>query len=421
MSKKKEETGLEGFDALSREDFIASITDGGPSSTSNDTGSNAVDSSVKTDDPGADAIIDTLNKREKEAKASVDKKQEDEGEEEIEEKGNKEEGEEDGDDEVDKNDKSGDADKKENKEEVKDKKDKDKKDPDTGEEDFVFKNPDEAKPPVKGEESGDTSWLDVAKELSLELKEDTFDAFREAFETKAESNIAKYKPETQRLIKFTEAGGSADDFVQPFSKIDAAISLSDADLVDQRLKLTGWDDDTKREAKLQRMVEDGEIEIEANNIRKELYAYKEQVKDDIIDKRVKAQEIYEKKAAAAREVEAKAVREKLNSIPEFMMTKVSPENVEYIVNKFKSGGYEKDFKDEATLAEFFLYKEFGKVGISNIETKVKREVERKYLSHSHNVPPKNGKTGSVKATPSGQDPEGNWEVLEREKIQSSAE
>lgn len=406
MSKKKEETGLEGFDALSREDFISSITsDAGSTAMSNSAATH--DSEVGMEDKGADALLNALKKREKEVVK------------EIAEGGNEEEEEEENEEKPDEAPESSEEDK-ESKPEDKSKKEQKGKEEKKAEE-FTFKNPDETKPPAPADKPG-YSWKDVAKEFKMELKEDTLESFKEAFEAKSEVNLTKFKPETQRLIKFTEAGGSIDDFVQPFSKIDAAMALSDADLVDEHLKLTGWNDDERREAKLQRMVEDGEVDIVAGNLRKELNNYRETIKNDIIEKRTKAQEAYDKRSGEARIEEAKVVKQQLDGIKEFMMTSVSDDNRAYIAKKFEAGGYESDFKDPKVLAEFFLWKEFGKTGMQNIQTKIKREVEREYLNDRHNVPPRNGKAGSVvKATPSGQDPEGNFDVLDREKIQTSAE
>lgn len=440
MAKKNAtpEVGLEGFDDLSKADFIESMTEDTGRAMSN-VSSNDEGSNESTGDPEADKILNTFKKKEKASKSA--KKEE-----------NEESDEEESDDEpaekVDKKDKKGtkkeeneeeesDEDE-ENEEEVPNPKDKkkpadkkvkdDKKDEDSEEKEtdddkeLSFDDVIDDKPAPNAEEGG--GWKEVAKELFGEddLEEDTFESFQKKFSEKADYNLAKFKPETQRLIKATEAGLSIEDFLEPLSKIDATIILPDADLVDRHLKGSGWTDDGKRQKKIEDMATSGELEVVANQARAALKEYRIEKREEIINARIKAAEKHENRLRDAYKNEAKEIGKVLKEKKEFMATPLSDANRERIIKKYEAGEYEKDFKDPQTIADFLLYKEFGKKGQDNLRTAAQKELKRKHKEKFHNLPPKSGKTGTgARATPSGQDPEGNWELLEKEKISAQTE
>lgn len=437
MAKKQStpEVGLEGFDDLSKADFIESMTeDTGramSSNTSNDEGSNE-----STGDPEADKILSTFKKREKNSKAASKK-------EEVKEEADEEE--EDKDEEENLDDKSEDGEDEENEEEEeekkpdpkdkkkpvdkkvadkKGKKDDDKKEDEETEEDdekpLSFDAEDD-KPAPGVEEAG--GWKEVAKELFGEddLEEDSFESFQKKFSEKAEYNLSKFKPETQRLIKATEAGLTIEDFLEPLSKIDAVMALSPADRVEKHLKGIGWKDDDKRQKKIEQLAESGELEILDNQIVSELKEYRAEKREEIIDARLKAAEKHEARLRDAYKNEAKEISKVLANKKDFMATPISDANRERIVKKYEAGDYEKDFKDPQVIADFLLYKEFGKKGQDNLRTAAQRELKRKHKEKFHNLPPKSGKAGSARSTPTGQDPEGNWDLLEKEKVSAQTE
>ena len=410
MAKKTNSPEVVGnFDALSDSKYVDTLT-----ATSSNASEDAGKAPEGTGDAEADSILATINNREKAAKEEEEKKTvtEDVNEEEQEEK----------EEEAEESDKEEEGAKDEEKEEeliIDDaKKAKNKKeatdttvdDDDTKELSFDIENSSEA--PIT-EENG---WKDVAKEaLGIELENDDFDSFKEKIKEHTEYNLAKFKPETQRLIKFTEAGGSVDDFLEPLSKIDSALILPDADLVDRHLEATGWKDAEKRQAKIEAMAESGELEVIGTQARESLKAFRKEEMDRIISDRLKAQEKFEQRAANAPKEEAKAIKSQLESMKEFMGTKLSADNIEKIVKNYETGKYHDAMKNTEDIAAFALWKEFGKMGEKNLMIKAQRELKDKHKAYFHKVPPKlgGGTAGTKKATSSGQDPEGNWDELEK--------
>lgn len=405
MAKKKsDETSAVGnFDLLSDETYVASLSDAG-SGISEDS---AHIGSESTEDAQADKILAAASKQQKQAVSK--EKNKEEKEESSEEEINEEE--EKTDDLADAETNESDSDSEETEEA--EKKDESKDDVDD-EKPLTFDDAESLETPQL-EKNG---WQDVAKELfDEELETDDFDAFKQKITEKTEYNLAKFKPETQRLIKFTEAGGTVDDFMEPLSKIDATIALPAADLVDRHLKATGWADNAKREAKLTSMAESGELEVIHKQVVDHLTSLRDEKKNDIINARIAAHEKHEAKLANIYKDEAKKIKSALSARKDFMGTELKPENIDKIVKKYEAGEYEPLLKDSNFMADFLLYKEYGKKGQENLKTKIEREFKAKHKEKFHNLPPKTaGKAGSVRATSSGQAPEGNWDLLEKERV-----
>lgn len=269
---------------------------------------------------------------------------------------------------------------------------------------------------AEGETNG---WKEVAKAVyGVDLEEDTFEKFEQIAKEKSELSLAKYKPETQRLIKALDNGMTIEDFVEPLKPIDQALALSDVDLVDRHLIGTGWKDEVKRAAKLEAMIESGEVEVVGAQARESLNALRETRKNEIIEARAKAQELYERRAVNAPKEESKAIKSVLDAKAEFMGTKLSTDNREKIIKKYAEGVYEKEFKNPELIAEFLLWKEYGKKGMENLKIQAQRELKEKHKDKFHVVPPKNNAAAGSsrsKSTSSGKDPVGNFEALENER------
>lgn len=419
------EQGMAGFDNLSKNDFIDRSDHIGTGMMSSQP-SGSEDNGAESEDPQVNAILAAASKLEKEAKKSAPAAKKANSETDV---AVAEEEEEVAEEEVEETPEEEAAEEPEAAEEEAEEPTKEDKTPEAAKEGKKkAEAEDDGKPLVfddveeKPSTVAENGWTEVAKELGFEIEKDDFDEFKTGFNKAKEINLAKLKPETQRLHKFTEAGGSIEDFVEPLRKYDEAISLSDADIVARKLFSDGWQDEVKRNAKIAQMEETGELEVVAANTRKILIVSREEQKNKIIDDRIKAQERYDEKLRNAPKEEAKLIKSTLEARKEFMGTQLSADNVAKIVKKYEAGEYNEAFKDTDTIAEFLLYKEFGKKGMQNLKIAAEREFKIKNKEKFHNIPPKVGKVGSKRATanPSGQDPEGNWDVLEKERVSKKA-
>ena len=409
MAKKNNEAGG-GFDMLSDEKFIQTLPGEAPSvvntpekeekadepATENVAAAAPVKPAEVKKEPTADELEAALAKREKEAAAKEEKK--DDGTKDT------------------KTDKDGEDKTPEGGEKKPDEKkvDGEKKPDDT--EQLTFDNPDDVKPPANaaGESYG---WKELAKEkFSLDIAEDTEEAFTEAVNKKVDINLSKHPPETQRLYKFTEAGGSADDFIEPFKKVDNLLNLSAEELVRKDYEQRKWSQE-KIDARIQFLEESGGLDGEHEILREKLNGYREGVKNQIIEDRIKAKEIADQKAANAFKEEAKHIKTQLDTRKEFMETPLNDKNREFIHKKYENGDYDKEFKNPEKIADFLLWAEFGKKGQANLRQKIEREVKKSYQAERHNVPPADiAAAGGMRSTTSGHDPVGNFDMLEKEKV-----
>lgn len=406
MAKKKEAAvGIEGFDKLSKNDFIDADTSGTRMI------SNQPEKNDEINDPEVDKIMNAHNNLVKAGeKAQVQKEESDVDVLEAEEE------------EVSDENPAAEEEKEEEKKAPSDKKDDKNKEPEKKEsvEDdtkpLAFDDTDTAAPVVN--EGEETTWPDVAKDLGVELNDNNYESFKEAIKNAKEISIAKYKPETQRLIKFTEAGGKIEDFIEPTSKIDAAMKLADADLVESALFNEGWTNEETRNKKIAQMSESGELEIVAKNLRTKLSDIRKKEVETIIDARIKAQEKYEEQQRNAPKNEAKFIKEVLEKKKEFMGTPLNENNIKKIVTKYEQGLYHEDFKKPGDIADFLLWKEYGQAAMKNLRVLMERELKAKYKDKFHNMPPANLKAGVRRTNNhlSGQAPEGNFDLLERDLV-----
>jgi hypothetical protein len=400
MSKKDDVTGqalADSFDVLSQESTIESVIE--------------TDSTLKanTGDKAADNLLNNLKKQEQ--KAAEEKSAEE----------NLELDEEKKDDKKDPKQPEAGAEKKvEKKDEKKDdKKVEQKKDEkkdasdDNGEEELTLEDAPKGTPKASKEGEVETTWTEVAKEMGIELKEESYDSFKKALTEKVEANISKYKPETQRLMKFAEAGGDYKDFIEPFSKIDKVLSMSDADLAAHHFKIKKVDD-AKAQARIERMAEDGELESFVEEIRDNLRGYRKDVENQIIDQKIKAQEAYELKQKNAFKDEAVHIKTALEKRKDFLGTPLKEENRAKIFEKYSKGDYEETFKDPEVLADFLLFKEYGERAKTNLKQILKRELRNEYKNDRHNIPPKTGNAGAVRQS-SGHASDNVFDILEEER------
>lgn len=289
---------------------------------------------------------------------------------------------------------------------------------------FVASLDDDEAPVIADKNEGDSSWKKVAKEgFGIDMDTEDFQEFKEKVLAMRQLDLSKYKPETQRLAKFTEAGGNIEDFMEPLGKIDALIYGDKASLVDQHLKLTGFTDDAKRSAKMERLIADEEIDIVHEQVVNNLKSLREEKKQSIINEKIAAQEAYDLRLKDSFKNEAKEIGKALSATKDYFGTPLEDKHREKIIKKYELGAYEEDFKNPEVLADFLLYREYGKKAKSNFVITTENKLRKEFLSDRHKVPPAPSASGSivVKPTITGKSVEGNFDALENERIEQKDE
>lgn len=277
-----------------------------------------------------------------------------------------------------------------------------------------FKLPDEQKA-SEGEGNG---WKELAKELTgKELTEDSYDEFtknvEDYYKNKYEVQLGKYEPETQRFIEFLEAKGTIEEFLNPLKPIQELQSLSSEDLVRTDLEHRKW----KPELIEQELIDlqaSGKLELSAHKIRETLSKIEADTKQNIITSKTSAENRKNTFKQTTSAEELSSIKKSLNTVSDFMETPITDKHRDFITKNWESGKYAKDFDDPKVKAEFLLWREFGKTGISNLKNKSLNEAKLKYKNDRHNIPPVPGSgTGKTKSSSKPtQSAEGNWQALE---------
>ncbi len=292
----------------------------------------------------------------------------------------------------------------------------------------------EKKPEVTTEQEVESTWKDLAKPLGIELKEDTFESYTEAVKNTIEAAKAEAKelamadakksveeslaktPESKMFLDFLNNKGTYEDYVKPTQEIEKLQALSDSELVAKDLELRGWESD-KIDRHIEDRIESGKLDLDAYELRKILDTNKK----NITEERVAAQQEYikneEQRIKDAVQKDTTQIREVLGKTKDFMDTPISDKHKNYVMNKYEKGEYHELFKNPETVAEFLLYKEFGKQGIEKLKEKGlqmkadgKSEATETAAKKLHNVPPKSN-TGGKRLETQTKSPIGNVEAL----------
>lgn len=259
---------------------------------------------------------------------------------------------------------------------------------------------------VDKDEIPEDSWLALAKAQNLEIKEDSFEAIKEALTAplvaqieeaktaKVEDYLAEIDPQIRMEIELNKAGLSYEDIKAPLENIARYRSMNPVELVreDLTLKISNIreltdEDKAFIDAEIEKKVESGEINHDHKRLMLVLDESEKQVKDEqqsIIDryKVNNAKQLEEKRSN-----EIASVSKALSETPSFMGSVVAKESLEAMAKKYSDGKYDHILNDPAKKAEFIMYHELGKKAYDAAIAKSKAEGHLKVVKELHNTPP----------------------------------
>jgi len=250
-------------------------------------------------------------------------------------------------------------------------------------------------------EPEDGTWIAVAKAKGLDITEDSFEAYSEAFDAKLkaveesaksitlDTILSSVKPETAAIIKLMEMGVSEESILAPTANIDNFLSMEDAQLIREDLKLQGWDDD-RIDTELEIQAEKGWLKHNADTIRLALNTSKK----EIIEQREAILNQYtqnkEKAVLEQRQKEVVQFKEALNTVSSFMNVNISAEAKEAIIAKFNRGDYDQQLNDPKSKVELILFKDLGQKALKHIENTAFQKGREDKTKALLNIPPVKG-------------------------------
>ncbi len=280
---------------------------------------------------------------------------------------------------------------------------------------------------LENKEDEEAKWVDIAKEIGFELKEDTYEAFAAEQKTFIENikktavedaklksfkdEIAELPAESQLLIIGLRQGLTPEQIDAPFKMIREYKALSDADLVAKDLELQGFTPDVVAN-EIEKMTENDKIEVEAKRLRTVL----DQSETGLTAK--KLQEVKELEASSQNIFKEKLAKESeeivkhINKFDKFLDSPVSKKNKEYLTNKWNTGAYHELAKDPEKIVKFMLWNEFGEQGVANLKNNLSSKLKEEEVRKGHNVPPVISTGSSTNVDEGAKNPIANWGALE---------
>lgn len=200
----------------------------------------------------------------------------------------------------------------------------------------------------------ESSWLNVAKEIGIELKEDNFEEFKTklaekettAYERgKSEASkieINKFTPEAQKLIEFlnSDPNVSVEDFVNPLRELDSVLSLDDEGIIRKDLELKGWESEAI-DKRIDLLEKQDALDSTAYELRKVVENNKEIVKNRLVEG--KKADLEQKKSEYINQVkqENEQIKSSIDKTETFLEKKLPKDVKDFLYKKWETGEYRK--------------------------------------------------------------------------------
>lgn len=249
------------------------------------------------------------------------------------------------------------------------------------------------------QEPQETTWKQLSETIKLgELKEDSFEAFKESVDARLQSErlegrkegqnvtLEKWTDQQKELFDFLSVeGNTIEAFINPLQVYDKYLSMDNENLIREDYKLKGYEAD-KIDEIVEDMKIDNKIDTEAYHLKKALengkVAKQQQMIVDARNKiQAKNQEIIDRELN-----ELKSFTTKLHATKEFMGIPVSERSLAVIEGKFKDGFYRTRLANDPELAaEVALFIEFGKKSRELLAGELRDEGRQQLLKRVNNV------------------------------------
>ena len=269
----------------------------------------------------------------------------------------------------------------------------------------------EKKEEVKEEEKlefqvpSEVSWINIAKEDGIEIKDNDQKAYKEALKEKLRNEeLATLPADVKDYVEHVKAGGKIEDFKEPFNNIEKLKALSAEELVTLDLQNTeGWTEEMiETEVALQ--IENNTIDHSAAKLRLILDQTKESIKNDIIQTQQARQTAEAERIANEVKIENESIHKSIDEFKEFMGIPTNEKQKQFIKKKWDDGSLKAEFSNSPKdVIEFAAWKYFGQQGQEMLKKEYLRKGKDEIQAKLSNVPPKTESTGRKIATQASND------------------
>ena len=243
----------------------------------------------------------------------------------------------------------------------------------------------------------ESTWIETAKELGFEIKEDTFEAFKVANEKRLEDirleernkqyelKLDEHSERSKELIKFLDKGGDVKDFLEPLKVYDEAMKLSAEELVEIDLQTKNWDPEKIKE-QIEILKEEGKLEQTGYALTKQIEANKSAKENQLLAQQEQLFQEKETKRLEVVEKENNAIKDVVFKKDEYRGGKLNKEVKEAIYQKWLNGDYRKRFEsDPDFVVNAILDAEFGEKQFKQLAKDKFQEGKEKIVAKLHNT------------------------------------
>lgn len=262
---------------------------------------------------------------------------------------------------------------------------------------------------VKGFEKAaeDGTWKAVAEGFGVQVKDDSFESFKESVDAKYKTEIEEarnvgieniystLKPETVTALKLIEMGVPQEQAFNPTAELDGFLKMDDASLVRKELEgREGWDAE-RVELEMESLSEnEAKMKHEALKLREWANSKKQEItaqRDALLNEYTQNKDRVE---VEQRNQELSQIKSALDVVSDFMGAKINPEAKSAILQKHSRGDYGSILKDPKSIADYIYFKEFGSTILDQAKKGSYAKGKEEYAKHMLKIPPKSGEVAS---------------------------
>ena len=260
------------------------------------------------------------------------------------------------------------------------------------------KKPEEPKP-------GDVpkiDFLELGKELGLEVKDNTPDAFKEAHEQaveaakqKVEVDLTKFNDKEKIVIDWLHNGGNLEDFFKPLMAFDSFLAQPDDEKVKEWLINEEGVDKAQVDERLNQIIEEGHFDAYVDKVDQTISGLREQKYNQVMQSIKSTNDAYQASVQQTAIKERGELKTVLDQTKEFMGIPI-PDNVKDILKREIDGGQFTKKNDNAqTQMKARLFDLFGDKVLAKVNKDWQTKVDEAYnrgvkgmQNRLHNIPVK---------------------------------
>jgi hypothetical protein len=232
---------------------------------------------------------------------------------------------------------------------------------------------------------------DKGFEVVLNAEKEKIKAEYEQLAAINKENVFEILPEETRseaklIFDLMAQGQTLEQINAPINSINELRALAPEQLIRKNLEGLAIYTPEQIDYQIEKMVADGKVELEHGILMNSLKLMEDNIntqrKEQINQYNARQEQVKEQK----RLQELNSFKTALDKKTTFMDKKLTDDNKRTLLNEFSNGATEQLLKNPDDIAEFMLWKKYGKQGLSYLKAKAQEEATLAKMKAQHNIP-----------------------------------